>query len=135
MKEAPLAPLAPLALLVDDDADVLRLASRFLEHKGLRTMTSESGFGVTNLVREHRPDVVVLDVMMPALDGEQIAALLLEKNPAVVIVFFSAVDEEAAEGLRARVPSASFINKTDGMQALHEEISHRLVGALRTRAR
>ncbi len=63
-------------LVIDDDAIVLEVMRERLEGAGYEAMVREHALGTVQVVREEQPDIVVLDIMMPALNGERIAALL-----------------------------------------------------------
>ena len=80
-------------LLVDDDADIRLIASMSLRRLGgMDVTTAESGPRGCALAEELRPDVILLDVMMPDMDGERTLELLRE-NPAtraVPVVFMTA---------------------------------------------
>ncbi len=108
----------PTVLLVDDSPDILRMATIFLEKSGLHVIASPSPFGVSKLVRKHKPRVVVLDVMMPALSGDALAKVLGSLPGPPAVVFYSAVDPHVAEDIRRKAPSALFVSKTDGLKAL-----------------
>ncbi|MEO6781939.1 MAG: response regulator [Bradyrhizobium sp.] len=56
-------------LVVDDDPSVLTIASKRLQAEGVRTLTANDGADGLRMVKEHRPDVVVLDLMMPRMHG------------------------------------------------------------------
>ena len=56
-------------LVVDDDPSVLTIASKRLQAEGVRTLTADDGADGLRMVKEHRPDVVVLDLMMPKMHG------------------------------------------------------------------
>ena len=56
-------------LVVDDDPSVLTIASKRLQAEGVRTLTAHDGADGLRMVKEHRPDVVVLDLMMPRMHG------------------------------------------------------------------
>ena len=56
-------------LVVDDDPSVLTIASKRLQAEGVRTLTANDGADGLRMVKEHRPDVVVLDLMMPGMHG------------------------------------------------------------------
>jgi DNA-binding response OmpR family regulator len=59
-------------LVIDDDLAALDLSRRVLSREGYRVRTSSSGSEGLAMARQHRPDLVVLDVMMPGLDGWQV---------------------------------------------------------------
>jgi len=59
-------------LVIDDDLAALDLSHRALSREGYRVRTASSGVAGLEMARQHRPDLVVLDVMMPGLDGWQV---------------------------------------------------------------
>ena len=62
-------PLSPLVLIVDDAADVLTVASVLLEGAGFRVSCASSGFAAVKLAFELQPDVILMDLAMPGMDG------------------------------------------------------------------
>lgn len=66
----------PLVLVVDDDENLLELVRDILAGRKIDAVTATNGFEGVELARERRPDLVVLDVMMPGLDGYKTCALL-----------------------------------------------------------
>jgi len=64
-------------LVIDDDPIVLEVIRERLSNAGYEVVTREEALGTTQVVRDEQPDLVLLDVMMPALNGERIAELLL----------------------------------------------------------
>jgi two-component system, OmpR family, response regulator len=114
-----------IVLLVDDNLEILETTSNYLHTRGLHVVTSSSALGVTALVSHHRPDVIVLDVMMPALDGDALASLIRgRKNNtrATPIIFYSAMEEEQLHCLAAGLPGTSYVAKSEGLGALYSAI-------------
>jgi DNA-binding response OmpR family regulator len=94
---APPAAPSPLhVLVVDDDPDIRRLLALQLESKGFEVTQVSSGREALALVKERRPDLITLDVMMPGLDGfETLAALKAEAESAdIPVVMLSVLPEE-----------------------------------------
>lgn len=60
---------ASTVLIVDDEDDILDLLTYNLERAGLKTVTASDGIGALLQAQRHNPDLVVLDIMMPRLDG------------------------------------------------------------------
>jgi CheY-like chemotaxis protein len=109
-----------VVLVVDDNPQMLEATASFLRARGLEVLTAGSPFGVTKLVSRHAPAVVILDIMMPALDGKSLADLL-RQNPMTCsadIVFYSALEEEAVYKLSRAVPGSLYALKSDGPDAL-----------------
>ncbi len=67
-------------LLIDDDATLLDLLSSHLQTAGYRPLTAPDGVSGLRLAAEARPDLVVLDVMMPGMDGWQVVERLRGRN-------------------------------------------------------
>jgi chemosensory pili system protein ChpA (sensor histidine kinase/response regulator) len=62
------------ALVVDDSITVRRVTQRLLERNGMRVMTAKDGIEALALMQEHIPDVILLDIEMPRMDGYEVAA-------------------------------------------------------------
>src|SRR6187551_2579083 len=67
----PAIPTAPI-LVVDDDAKIVRLVRTYLERDGYRVVTAADGPAALDAIEEHRPALVVLDLMLPELDGRAV---------------------------------------------------------------
>lgn len=112
-------------MVVDDDRTILEMLDRYLKSHGWDVVTCDSPFGVSAVVKRMKPDVVVLDVNMPALDGESIAKLLTKgsRGVPIPIVFYSAMPEDELRLLAARIPGASWVPKTSPLAVLQREIA------------
>ncbi len=62
------------ALVVDDSITVRRVTQRLLERSGMRVLTARDGMDAVALLAEHVPDVILLDIEMPRMDGYEVAA-------------------------------------------------------------
>ena len=70
-----------LVLVADDYADVREMYAEFLEYAGFRVIQAQTGAEALDAAREFRPDVILMDVTMPGLDGFT-ATRLLRQDPA-----------------------------------------------------
>jgi two-component system KDP operon response regulator KdpE len=80
-------------LLIDDDGTLLELLSGHLETAGYRPLTASDGPTGLQLSSEARPDLIVLDVMMPGMDGWEVCRRLREKS-RVPVIMLTAKGEE-----------------------------------------
>ncbi len=64
----------PLALVVDDSITVRRVMERFLERNGMRVVTAKDGMDAVSLLQETKPDIILLDIEMPRMDGYEFAS-------------------------------------------------------------
>jgi len=62
------------ALVVDDSITVRRVTQRLLERNGMRVLTARDGMDALTLLQEHTPDIILLDIEMPRMDGYEVAA-------------------------------------------------------------
>ena len=93
------APEARL-LVVEDEPNILELLSMSLRFAGFDVMTASTGPDALNRARESRPDLVLLDVMLPGMDGFEVARGL-RRDGQVPVVFLTAKDatEDKVQGL------------------------------------
>ena len=83
-----------LILVVEDDGNIARLSRDYLERAGFAALTSGDGHGAIALARSRKPDLIVLDLGLPGLDGLDVIRAL-RRDSAVPIVVVSARGEEA----------------------------------------
>ena len=102
------------ALVVDDNRSVVRVVASLLEGHGFQVHTAFDGAEGLKKARRERPDVIVLDVLMPELDGYEVARLLQEEPgtagiPILMLTVTGRVDDpeldqdEVAERIRERM--------------------------------
>jgi len=95
----------PVVLVVDDDEDNIRIISTILLARGYEVRLARDGRGAVESIRQQRPDLVLLDVMMPGMDGMQVldnirADPRLTSLP-LVLVTAKTEDQDLLEGYRA----------------------------------
>jgi DNA-binding response OmpR family regulator len=73
-------------MVVDDDREMLKLLNRTLELEGFDTVVVADGDSALSLLDEIEPDLVILDIMMPGLDGFQTLDLIREHSNVPVIM-------------------------------------------------
>ena len=88
---------APLVLVADDDEDILGLVSFRLERSGYAVAAAKDGEEALRLARELSPALVVLDVMMPRLDGYEVTRRLRddEATRRIPVILLTARAQEA----------------------------------------
>ena len=84
-------------LLADDDEDSLRVSRAILEYHGYRVLTATDGQSCLELARDERPDVIIMDLWMPALDGLE-ATRQLKSDPDLSHIVVIAVSAYVVDG-------------------------------------
>ena len=81
-------------LIVEDDPDTVKLVTAFLARDGYRMLSAHNGIAGLRLAREEKPDLVVLDLMLPGLDGWEICRAIRQESAVPIIMLTAMVDEE-----------------------------------------
>ncbi len=90
----------PQVLAVDDEPGVLRLIKLELTAQGFRVITADNGADAIRLEEEHRPDLALLDVMMPEMDGFELMRELRQRtNVPVILLTAKGSDRDKVKGL------------------------------------
>jgi len=79
-------PTEPLVLVADDEVRITKLVSLALREQGFRVVAATSGREALQKAEEYRPDVLVLDIVMPDLDGIEVMRELQDRRPMPVIL-------------------------------------------------
>ncbi|MEV6670528.1 response regulator transcription factor [Streptomyces sp. NPDC051162] len=114
-------------LVVDDEAPLAELLCLALRYEGWEVRTAADGTGALRAARDLRPDAVVLDVMLPDMDGLTVLSRLRNEHPDVPVLFLTAKDsvEDRIAGLTAG--GDDYVTKPFSL----EEVVARLRGLLR----
>jgi two-component system cell cycle response regulator DivK len=99
--------VSELVLIVDDNEMNLKLARDVLRHAGFRTLEAATGEEAVALAAAHRPDVIMLDIRLPDLDGTEVVARLkeLEATASIPVVALTSL---AMKGDRERLLADGF---------------------------
>ena len=100
-----------LVLVVDDEPNIVQLARLYLEREGFRIETVGDGPGALKAVAELRPALVVLDVMLPGLDGFEVCRQLRAANNPVPIIMVTARDEDIDKIIGLELGADDYLTK------------------------
>jgi len=119
-------------LVADDDKNLRRLYKAELEAEGYRIMLAENGLQATDIIERENPDVVVMDIRMPEVDGLEAMAKILKKNRRVPIILNSAYSYFQDDFLTWAADA--YIMKSADLQPLKEKIREVLCSSATTSA-
>jgi len=88
-------------LLVDDEDNILKFLQLGLQNEGFQVRTADNGISAVNEAKEFHPHIVILDVMMPGMNGFEVCSML-KKTESVAVIMLTARDEidDRVKGLR-----------------------------------
>jgi chemosensory pili system protein ChpA (sensor histidine kinase/response regulator) len=89
------------ALVVDDSITVRRVTQRLLERNGMRVLTAKDGVDAVSLLQENLPDIILLDIEMPRMDGYEVAAHV-RNDPRLKQIPIVMITSRVSEKHRAR---------------------------------
>lgn len=126
----------PTVLVVDDDPSLLAMVGMALEVEGFDVQRAITGQQALAAISESRPDVVVLDVMMPGLDGREVTRRLRD-DPATVdlpVVICSALSRDDDQWSAWTAGANSFVAKPFEIDVLVQEVNLALASATTARS-
>ena len=110
-------------LLVDDSADDRATISDILLNKGYRINEAENGYRGLELIQYSKYDLILLDVMMPGMDGIKTLEWIKEINPATAVIVLSAHNEEELIGKAIKKGALAYLTKPVDIEKLLKIIS------------
>jgi CheY-like chemotaxis protein len=120
-------------LVVDDEPDAVLILAKTLLARGYRVITAESGLQAINLAKEEKPDLILLDILMPDIDGTEVAKALQEDPTTqnIPVIFLTCLITKKTQQIGAHyhdTTKCTFMSKPYDLDNLLAEID-RLIGA------
>lgn len=112
-------------VVVDDEPEMLEILEKQLSHVGCKVFVSGGGIESIDMIREQRPDLVILDVMMPKINGLEIKEKLNENELTsdIPVIFLTVRDLTADKVKGLKLGAAAYITKPFEIEELVEHIS------------
>src|SRR6476660_1132677 len=107
-------------LIVDDDPDIQRLVSYNLTQAGFEVATAESGRKALESVQKHPPDLIILDLMLPDVDGMEVCRTLRQQPASrkIPIIMLTARGEEIDRVVGFELGADDYVQKPFSMREL-----------------
>jgi CheY-like chemotaxis protein len=83
----------PVIVAIDDEAEFIDMIKNYFEPRGYDISVASRGTKGIELVKEKKPDVVLLDLKMPGIDGDEALTLLKSARPSPKVIFVTAYDD------------------------------------------
>jgi DNA-binding response OmpR family regulator len=101
----------PLILLADDDPSIADTLAPFLERAGFHVLTVSDGAAALDKVHSHRPALVILDVLMPRMDGREVLRRIRRENLWLPAILLTQVGESSERALALEEGADDYLNK------------------------
>jgi CheY-like chemotaxis protein len=102
---------SPTVLVVDDNEDMVYIVTRLLSSHGLNVLGATNGPECLVIVRSRPVDVVILDVMMPGMDGLEVCRRLKQISPSLPVIFLTIMDDMATRAAGLALGVSEFVSK------------------------
>src|ERR687889_2087392 len=113
-------------LIVEDDAVILDTLAYNLSRQGFGVQKATNGTEALKLVRKHRPDLILLDVMLPGESGIRVCERIREEDQEVVIVMVTAKDTEEDKVSGFEAGADDYVTKPFGIKELVARVNANL---------
>ena len=123
--------MEPVILIAEDDADIRRLLRLYLEGEGFRVLEADNGASALALARERTPDMAILDVMMPEMNGFELTRAL-RRYSDVPILILSARSQDNDKILGLNLGADDYIAKPFNPVEIVARVKAQLRRAART---
>lgn len=113
-------------LVIDDSELVLDITRDALEEEGYQILTNSSWVEVNATIREHRPDMILLDLMMPSIKGESLCEILKKSSFGrdIPIIIFSTKEESEIKRLAEDAGAEGYIVKRMNKKDIVESVNY-----------
>lgn len=113
-------------LIVDDEAEVRRLLQEFLSLRGYDVVLAGSGMEALEAVEAQKPDLVLLDVAMPEMDGVETLGRIVALDPALPVIMVTANTDISVTSKLLAMGAVDYIPKPFDLEYLDQAVSIQL---------
>ncbi len=104
-------------LVVDDEPRVVKLARDYLEKNGFQVISAGDGLAALALARREKPDLIILDLMLPGMDGREVCRIL-RAEASVPVIMLTALAEESDQIVGLELGADDYVTKPFSPRAL-----------------
>ena len=118
----------PRIVAIDDEAEFINMLENYFKPRGYDIEVAVRGAKGIEIVRQKRPDVVLMDLKMPGIDGDEVLTLLKSMKPSPKVIFVTAYDDGGKTKARLlRMGAYAYFDKPIASLRLLEETINKAV--------
>ena len=110
-------------LIVDDEEDVRMFLKDFLDERDLEVRTARHGVDALKVLETYEADIILLDIMMPEMDGLETLRNIKKKHPKAIVIMITALKEDGRIEAAQKLGAYNYIIKPFSLQYLESELS------------
>ena len=115
-------------LIVDDEVEICDFLKSFFEERDYQVKTASSGQEALTLVEQFKPQVVLLDIKMPGMDGIQVLEKMKPKFPRTKIIMVTAIETRDKIEECLRLGADNYITKPLSLEYLENDVREKIEG-------
>lgn len=113
-------------LIVDDELEICEFLKSFFEDRDFKVMVANSGAQALEQVELFQPEVVLLDIQMPGMDGLQTLKKIKELHPKVKVIMVTAVETQEKIEEAMRLGADNYITKPLSLEYLEKDVQDKI---------
>jgi DNA-binding NtrC family response regulator len=110
-------------LIVDDEPEVVTILAKYFNDAGYSVDAAAHGGDALIAVSHHRPDVVVLDILMEGLDGVQVLERIRELDPAIRVIMITGSSDVSFKPTAMAMGAFAYVTKPVSLEQLHRAVT------------
>lgn len=110
-------------LIVDDEVDVCKTISRFLQQKGYVPIVANNGKDALSKLASEKPELILLDIRMPDMDGVECLKRIKKHNPKVIVIMVTCVTDIDTAKKAIELGAKDYITKPISFDSLETAVS------------
>lgn len=113
-------------LIVDDEAEICDFLKSFFEERNYEVRTATSGEEALKAVEQFKPNVVLLDIKMPVMDGIRVLELIKAKHPKIKVIMVTALETRDKIEECIRLGADNYITKPLSLEYLENDVREKI---------
>jgi len=113
-------------LVVDDETEICDFLKEFFEERNYDVQTAYNGLDALEKIKSHKPDVVLLDMMMPGMDGMAVLKEIKKDNPQTKVIMVTAVGTQDKINEALQLGADNYVTKPLSLDYLEEDVKNKV---------
>ena len=113
-------------LIVDDEAEICEFLKSFFEDRDFKVATAHNGIAALEQVERFQPDVALLDIQMPGMDGLQTLKKMKDTYPKLKVIMVTAVETQEKIEEAMRLGADNYITKPLSLEYLEKDVQDKI---------